>query len=148
MYANDHNGDFPRSTNGYGDALLKLVPDYTVPNMVTGPCFDAKPFEDALKGHTHLAEKDCGRVYIQGLTISNDPAIVILYDKIPTPGGDHCAFPARLFRPLGREVLLIGGHSYVQESAWPRYSSNQVELLVKAGFTRERAEACYKPERH
>src|ERR1700749_3071844 len=141
QYAHDHGGQFPSSTDGYGDALLLLVADDPHSAIFfTGPCFDEKPFVKAIKNSSHMPESECGRVYVQGLTVSNSPAIVLLFDKIPTPGGDHCHMWDRFKMPLGREVLLIGGHDWVDETNWPPYSSNQVKLLVQAGFSRKKAE--------
>jgi hypothetical protein len=143
-YAEEHGGRFPSSTNGYGDALLLIVAeDPGSAIFLTGPCYNEKSFLNAIKSGGHLAESDCGRVYVQGLTVSNNPDIVILFDKIPTPGGDHCHGVDRFKMPLAREVLLIGGHDYVEEANWPQYSSNQVELLVQAGIPRKKAEELY-----
>jgi hypothetical protein len=146
QYAITHGGRFPFHTNGYGDALLLLVADDpTCAMMLTGPGFDDRPFLRALKNGGHLPEAECGRVYVQGLSVSNDVEIAILFDKIPTPGGDHCHMLQRLKAPLGREVLTIGGGhgGYVPESEWPEYSRKQIELLVQAGMTRQHAKSLY-----
>jgi hypothetical protein len=141
-YAEQNGGKFPSHPNGYGDALLLL--DENCYYTLTGPGYDAAPFHEAKKQGRHLSEEECGRVYIQGLTRKSNPEIALLFDKLPTPGGDHCHFPARLTARLGREVWFVGGNStFVEESAWPAFASRQVELLAASGFPREEAERLF-----
>lgn len=140
------NGAFPSHVDGYGDALLLLpeVYDYAL----TGPGYTAAPFKRARARGENLNEAECGRTYIQGLSLrmksKTDP--ILLYDKLPTPGGDHCHYFFRLWTPLGREVLYMrGGHRFVSESAWPKVARQQVATLIELGFTQQQAEACYRP---
>lgn len=141
-YADGHNGQFPTHPKGYGNALL-LVDADCFP-MLTGPGYDATPFHKAKLSGQGLAEEDCGRVYVQGLKTTSNSEIAILFDKLPTPGGDHCHLPWRLRAPLGREVWLIGcTHLFVLESEWPEFAKKQVELLVKEGINRQEAERLY-----
>jgi hypothetical protein len=112
--------------------------------MLTGPGYDAAVFDRALTNHTDVPERECGRVYVQGLSETNNPELVVLFDKLPTPGGDHCHGLRRLTAPLCREVLLVDGfHRTIRESNWAQFRSNQIELLVKEGFDRSTAEAIY-----
>ena len=145
QYALDHDGKFPTHTNGYGDALLLLLAgDYTPSYAITGPGYDRLLFDNALTNNADVAEAECGRVYIQGLTETNNPEIAILFDKTPTPGGDHCHLWRRLTAPLSRDVLLIdGSQRTIRESNWPEFSKNQIELLVQDGFDGAAAEAIY-----
>ena len=70
--------------------------------------------------------------------------IVILFDKLPTPGGDHCHFLTRLSAPLGREVGYADAHSeFVSEEDWPAFAQQQIGLLVAEGIGREEAESLY-----
>jgi hypothetical protein len=95
-----------------------------------------------------LSEEDCGRVYVQGLTRKSNPEIALLFDKLPTPGGDHCHFPMRLWAPLGREVWLVGtAMHFIREQDWPDFARAQVELLVADGFDRREAERLYEIEK-
>lgn len=145
MYAEENNGQFPFHTNGYGDALLLLLRDQLVhAACLTGPGYDPSVFDRALTNYTDIPEEECGRVYIQGLSDTNSPDIAILFDKLPTPGGDHCHGPRRIIAPLCREVVLIGGtRRLIRERDWPQFAQKQIELLVEAGFTREHAERLY-----
>jgi hypothetical protein len=145
-YAGAHQGRFPFDPKGYGNALLLL--DEACFHNVTGPGYDPEPFSEAKNSGQELAEEKCGRVYVQGLTTKSNRKIALLFDKLPTPGGDHCHLPMRLWAPLGREVYLVGSeHLFVEESEWPEFASNQVELLVKEGFERKEAERLFATSR-
>ncbi len=148
-YAGAHEGRFPNHPAGYGNALLLLEPYEPRFNTLTGPGYDTEPFREALRTNGILREEDCGRVYIQGLNVS-DPAlkrceIVVLFDKLPTPGGDHCYFWGyRIFRSLCREVLYADGSTRtVEEGEWPAFAQEQVNLLVQTGYDRAEAERLY-----
>jgi len=142
QYASEHEGRFPSHPNGYSNALLLM--DEECFQDLTGPGYDAAPLRDAKRMGKKLAEEDCGRVYIQGLTRKSNPEIALLFDKLPTPGGDHCHLPVRLWASLGREVLLVGmRHIFVRESEWPEFAKKQVELLVQEGFDRQEAERLF-----
>jgi hypothetical protein len=147
-YAREHGGHFPFHTNGYGDALVLVNDGWDA--ALTGPGYDTKVFERVRKTGEDAPEGEFGRLYVQGLSETDAPEIAILFDKLPTPGGDHCHFIRRLSAPLGREVWTIGGGMrFIPESKWPAYSKEQIELLVAAGVARERAELYYpeKPNR-
>ncbi len=144
MYSRDHYGHLPFSTNGFGNALLLLADadstnDYlggTVAN-ICGPGDDGHLYREALKNHSVLPEDKCSRVYIQGLSESNDPQICILFDRNSCRGGDH-------FRsPWGRRVreicMLDGSWEAIRDEDWPEFSRKQVELLIAAGFSRTNA---------
>jgi len=144
QYAVDHYGSFPTHTNGYGDALLLLDPEYTPWSILTGPGYDIEAGKQWKQSGANVPESECGRVYVQGLTETNNPEVAILFDKIPTPGGDHCHLLTRLWTPLKREVGFVrGDFQAVHESKWPEFAQNQIELLVKDGFDRATAEAIY-----
>jgi hypothetical protein len=125
-YAADHGGRFPFHTNGCAAALALPV--------AGGYCSDSE-----LTGPGHVA-----RVYVQGLSRADDAQIAILFDKVPTPGGDHCHFFQRMRAPVGREVYTIGnGLSFILEREWSKFSKKQMDLLVAAGITRAQAEEYY-----
>ena len=141
-YAHDHGGRFPFHTNGYGDALLLVNDGWD--EALTGPGYNARVFERARRTGEDAPEAEFGRVYVQGLSDTNNPEIAILFDKLPTPGGDHCHLFRRMRAALGREVWTIGsGMLFIPESKWPAYSKSQIELLVAAGISRQEAEMYY-----
>jgi hypothetical protein len=142
MYAGDHGGGFPYSTNGYGDALVMVNDgaDYAL----TGPGYDTKVFERVRHTGKPAPDNEFGRVYVQSLSETNDPEIVLLFDKLPTPGGDHCHLFQRFTAPLCREVCFVSGsHQTIKETDWPAFSQHQIELLVAAGIPKSQAEKYY-----
>jgi hypothetical protein len=150
-YAADHYGRFPFDTNGYGNALL-LLTNYVgdIWACLTGPGYDSQVFAAAARTGQHIPEIECGKVYVQGLSETNDSHIALLFDKLPTPGGDHCNGIHRIFAPLAREVWTIGSDRLVvKETEWNEFTKHQVELLVAAGVMRQQAEEYYaeKPKK-
>jgi hypothetical protein len=142
QYASEHEGRFPSHPRGYPNALLLMDEDCF--HALTGPGYDAVPLLEAKRLGKELGEEDCGRVYIQGLTKKSNSEIALLFDKLPTPGGDHCHLPVRLWASPGREVWLVGTEQiFVRESEWPAFSKKQVELLVEEGFDRKEAERLF-----
>ena len=141
-FAKEHDGKFPFHTKGYPNALLMLDEDRFY--SLTGPGYDAASLYDAKRLPRDLTEQECGRVYIQGLTKESNPEIVLLFDKLPTPGGDHCQLPLRLWAPLGREVWTVGTlDHFVEERDWPEFVKKQVKLLMKEGFDQNEAERLF-----
>lgn len=144
-YASEHGGRYPVDTNGYGNALLQLT-NYTANFWagLTGPGYDGKVFEEAAQTGGRIPEAQCGRIYVQGLGRTDNPDIALFFDKIPSPGGDHCHFPWRLYAPMVREVWTVGsGRRVVPESEWAAYSKEQIGLLGVAGISRQQAEEYY-----
>ena len=134
-FATDHDGRFPHHTNGIGNALLLLIQE-----GATGDTGEV--FRRALKTGEQIPEEQCGRIYIQGLSETNNPEIALVFDKKPTHGGDHFRRP---WGPLLREVCLLDGSmETVPESKWPSFASNQVELLVHEGIPRATANHYYQ----
>jgi hypothetical protein len=141
-YAAEHNGRFPFSTNGYGDALVLVNDGWD--EALTGPGYNARVFERVRRTGENAPESEFGRVYVQGLGENDNPEIALLFDKLPTPGGDHCHVFQRFFAPLGREVWTIGSdHHFIRENDWPSFSKHQIELLQAAGLSKVQAEMYY-----
>jgi hypothetical protein len=141
-YALDHDGRYPIHPNGYGDALVLIEGGWD--EALTGPGYTAAVFDRVRKTGEDAPESEFGRVYVQGLSTKSDSRLAILFDKVPTPGGDHTQHFHRLFAPLCREVLFVkGDHTTIREKDWPTFAKRQVELLIEAGFSREKAEEYY-----
>ena len=143
-YAVDNGGRFPYSTNGYGDALLLLTNEMAnFWGPLTGPGYDGAVLAEAARTGGHVPEKACGRVYVQGLSDTNNPEIALLFDKVAAPP-DHCHFPRRLWRGFVREVCFVDGSWHmVHVAEWPDFAHRQVELLVAAGFPKAQAQQLY-----
>ena len=139
VYADEHNGQFPYSSNGFGNALLLLVNTNNLPGVawICGPDDDGLLYLEALTNHSIMPEEKCSRVYIQGLSETNDPQICILFDRNSFRGGNHFRSP---WGHRVREVsMLDGSMQVISDERWPEFSRKQVELLVAAGFSRTNA---------
>ncbi len=146
-YARTHEGRFPYSSNGYGNALLLLKPELSGFYLLTGPGYDTSPFEEADAAGGRVDEARCGRVYVQGLSVSNNPGIAILFDKVAAPA-DHCNFPRRLWARFTRDVCFVDGHwETISAEKWPAFARQQVDLLVAAGLSRAQAQQLYDQAR-
>ncbi len=143
-YASDHNGAFPQSTNGFGDALVLLAASGSVSTRcLVGVGDDGSRLGTAMTNNTHLPEEACTRIYVQGLSTESNPEIALFFDRYAVRGGDHHRWP---FAQYLREVWTVGSRMQgVTLNRWPAFASNQVEMLVTAGIPRETAEAYYKP---
>jgi hypothetical protein len=142
LYADDHQGRLPFSTNGFGNALLLLTKGGYLGSTnnvaeICGPDDDGHIFKVTLQNNFVVPEDQCSRVYIQGLSEANDPEICILFDRNSCKGGDH------MRSPWGHRVrelcLLDGSMQVIREEDWPVFSRKQVELLIAAGFSRTNA---------
>jgi hypothetical protein len=137
-YASEHTNSLPYDDRGYADAILQLG-DEAQSWAFSGPGYDPNVYEHG-KQFTNMPEELVGRVYVQGLSMTNNPEIVLLFDKHPTAGGSHCHFLSKLSAPLGREVVYLGGGApFIKETEWNTFCTNQVQLLVREGFTPEKA---------
>ena len=138
FYSSEHDGKLPYSTNGFGDALTQFAKrDGTFLNSLCGPDDDGNLFKEALTNHSIVSEDKCSRIYIQGLAETNDPAICILFDRNSCKGGDHHRSPWG--HPLREALLLDSSSQFIRDEDWSAFSSNQVKLLVAAGFSRTNA---------
>ncbi len=144
FYAQAHGGMLPFHTNGFGDALLLLVKEGHAPSVayICGPGDDGSVLSNALARGLHMPEEECTRVYIQGLSETNDPSLCILFDRRSVPGGDHFY---GMGKPLREACMLDGGMETILDQRWPEFCRKQVDLLVAAGWTREKA-LKYYPE--
>jgi len=139
MYEEDHYGRFPFNTNGFGNALLELVEtnNLDVIRTICGPDDDGHLFREALTNHSVIPEEQCSRVYVQGLSETNDPRICVLFDRNSCRGGDH--FRSPWGRRLREACFLDGSWQPIPDEKWPEFSQHQVELLITAGFSRTNA---------
>jgi hypothetical protein len=145
MYAQEHGGQFPKHTNGFGDAILLLVKGGYLPNAhtLTGVDDDGSYFSKALAEGSDVPEELCTRIYVQGLDESAPIDIAVLFDKHSTRGGDHFRSP---WGTPGREVIFAGAHmKFVPDPEWSAFATNQIEMLSKLGFDRTNAKSIYSP---
>lgn len=142
-YASDHKGKYPFHTNGFGDALLLLLKDgYTDVRFVTAPGDDGRVLKECLEKGLDVPEDKCSRVYLQGLSEDDmNGNVVMMFDKYPTPGGDHFRRPWG--RPM-RDAVMCGGRvEFITEERWPVFAREQIERLVNLGFKRSELERLF-----
>ena len=149
LYANDHEGRFPSSTNGFGNALLLLMdPDNLyMSGAISGPGDDGHLYREAFTNKSIMPENLCSRIYVQGLSETNDPQICILFDRNSCRGGDHFRSPWPWHRRVREVCLLDGSMQVIADDRWTEFSRNQVELLTATGFSRDRALRFYPAAR-
>ena len=136
-YASEHGGVLPYHTNGFGDALILLVKDSPQDvRFICGPGDDGHVFSNALVQGLDVPERQCSRVYVQGLSETNDLGLCILFDRRSVPGGDHGYGSGR---PIREVCMLDGSMQSVSDERWPEFCRQQVELLVAAGWARDNA---------
>lgn len=141
-FAEQNGGQFPTDPRGYGNALLQFEPEEYYCLTATG--YDEAVYHEAKQRGVLLQEKDCGRVYIQGLNNKSGSQVAILFDKRSTPGGDHCHLIARFSAPLGREVAFVDGHiEFIPDTDWPAFVQKQLALLTAAGIPPAEAQRLY-----
>lgn len=141
-YADMHEGRYPVHPNGFGDALLLLTRENLAGiSSLCGPGDNGAMLQSALGTSSDVAEDQCSRVYVQGLSESSDRRLCLIFDRRSTRGGDH----RRGFGPRVREVFTIGGGmSAISDDQWPAFKSEQIQLLTTAGISREVAEKYYQ----
>jgi hypothetical protein len=150
--AHDNAGRFPSHTNGYADAIMSLNSVALI--TFSGPGYPIDPLRSPWNEKNEkrdVPEQEIGRVYVQGLRAGDNPQIAILFDKLPTPGDDHCHGLRRLSAKLGREVGFVDGSiTFIPEQEWAEFSRRQIELLIAAEVPKSVAESYYteqaKPE--
>jgi hypothetical protein len=144
LHAHDNGGRYPTHTNGFGDAILPLIGTAGA-YPFTGPMFDSSELLAAQAAGRDVDESKLGRIYVQGLTETNNPAIAVLFDQLATPGGDHCHGLARLLATAGRVIwLLEGSRSFVKSADWSALATNQIALLVAEGIDLRTARRYYE----
>jgi hypothetical protein len=132
LYASANGGRFPFHTNGYGDALLLMTNAWL--SCLTGPGYTTNIFDRCRRLGTNVPESLCGRVYVQGLSETNNSEIVLLYDKRPNPG-DHCHGWERLRTPFVREVCLVDGTmKVIPESRWPEFAKKSYTVIQSESY--------------
>lgn len=142
IYATDHGGTFPHHTNGFGDALL-LVRHAWLPSF-TGPGYSTEVFEKARASGGDVPEDQCGRIYVQGLSETNDARIAIIFDRIPSPGDHTHGFDRISATPVREAGFRDGSMRVIPVAEWDAFAAEQIELLIASGFSRKLAESYYE----
>ena len=128
-FAYDHGGRFPCSKNGAFDALSQLYPEYTpCPEVLAGISGNRKALAECIKLGKAFSEIECGWVYFQGMSVTDNPKIAILWDRIGGVSGD-----GRRDLKGRHPVLFIDGDiQLVKKEQWDLFVKQQQELRFDA----------------
>ena len=125
-YADDHNGQFPAG-KATPEASLSLLyqGDYANAYLLRGKTVPEKAVANILKGGGLLGPDSCGWHYVEGLTVTDDGRIAILWDKV---GLGH---NGERLRHGGREVIFVDGdRRFVAGKDWDVFLKGQQDLLA------------------
>lgn len=145
IYAEQHDGHFPAG-GGCPEASLSLLyrehidADATI---LCGKTKSAQAAREILERGELLGPDTCDWHYVEGLTLSDDPRLALVWDKVGLdhnggrlPGGGHSVWRIR----CGEEVI--------PESEWPKFVEEQERLMAarteaaKKGWPKLTAKVC------
>lgn len=140
QFAHDHGGVFPRSDEGYAQALMQLVSEhYLEPRdlgLFAARGGDLRPFREALANHSVVRDEQASRVYVQGLRVGMNFEILLVFDKEPNIGDHFGTWPFGLWKEKVREVTDLGGGMAIYKAHdWDAVVSRQITLLRNEGFS-------------
>ena len=134
-YAERHDGHFP-SGGGCPEASLSLLyrEHYDIDGYILcGKTKSAEVANKILKRGELLGPDTCDWHYVEGLTLSDDSRLALVWDKVGLghngqrlPGGGHSIW------------RLYGGEEVIPGSEWPHFLEEQERLMA------ERTEAAKK----
>ncbi|MBN2579820.1 MAG: hypothetical protein JXB10_12605 [Pirellulales bacterium] len=124
-YADAHGGNFPTGGATPEASLSLLYPHYLDAETLRGKTVPLKIVENLLQNGKPLGPTTCGWHYVdEGLTLSDDPEIALVWDKI---GLDHNG--GRLSEG-GHSVIFIHDTKEITEKEWPDFLKKQKTLLA------------------
>ncbi len=123
-YAEDHGGRFPSGGGSPEASLSLLYSNYADANLLRGKTVPLETVERALSTNGKLGPESCGWHYVEGLSLSDDPRIAIVWDKVGL--GHNGQRPEN----GGHSIIRADGmRDFVSGSAWPKFLQEQQELL-------------------
>jgi hypothetical protein len=124
-YAQEHGGRYPFGGDSPEASLGLLYSNYVDANVLRGKTVSLQTVERALAKNHKLDPDSCGWHYVEGLTLSDDPQIAVVWDKIGLGhNGQH-------LKNGGHEVIFVSGSELVISGpSWPKFLKEQQELLA------------------
>ncbi len=124
-YAEDHQGHFPSGGDCPEASLGLLYSNYTDAYMLRGKIVPLKTVEHALAANGKLGPDSCGWHYVEGLTLSDDNGIAIVWDKV---GLGH---NGQRLKGGGHSVIFVSGsRAVIDDQHWPKFIQEQEKLLA------------------
>jgi hypothetical protein len=125
QYAEDHGGHFPSGGDCPEASLSLLYSNYVDANLLRGKTVPLQTVEGALATNGKLGPVTCGWHYVEGITLSDDPRIAIVWDKV---GLGH---NGERVRNGGHAIIRADGmRDFVSGADWPKFLQEQRELLA------------------
>jgi hypothetical protein len=81
-YAADHDGRFPSGSDCPEASLSLIYSNYVDAYLLRGKSVPLDVVQKALTINGKLGAESCGWHYVEGLTLSDNPEIAILWDKM------------------------------------------------------------------
>lgn len=125
QYAEDHGGHFPSGADCPEASLSLLYSNYVNANLLRGKIISLKTVEHALAANGKLGPDSCGWHYVEGITLSDDSQIAIVWDKV---GLGHNG--QRLEHGGHFIIRADGRQDFVSGEGWSNFSQEQQELLA------------------
>jgi len=126
-YANDHSGFLPQGESS-PEASLSLLnhEEYGIgAEVLRGKTVPLEVTQAALELDGVLGPESCGWHYVEGLTLTDNPEIAVIWDKVGL-GHNGQRLPNG-----GHEVFFLSNHSSIISAAeWPLFLKNQEALLA------------------
>jgi hypothetical protein len=125
VYAWDHEGAFPAGTNSYR-ALQKLFPEYLpVADNFAGVSGNIRAARRIVSSSGTLTSNESSWVYIPGLSLNDDPALVILYERARGISGNGA-------RSSGHAAGFLGGDiRQIPDAEWEVFLAEQAKLRAR-----------------
>jgi hypothetical protein len=126
QYAQEHDGHFPAGAESPEASLSLLARGHYDIDAETlrGKTVPVEEARSILERGGLLGPDSCGWHYVEGLTVSDDPGLALVWDKVGLGhngqdiGGGH-------------SVLFLDGHEEViAASDWPDFLKRQDELMA------------------
>jgi hypothetical protein len=129
QYAEEHGGHFPSGGDCPEASLSLLYSNYADANLLRGKIVPVDIVERALATKGKLGPDSCGWHYVEGLTLSDDPRIAIVWDKV---GLGH---NGQRLKNGGHSIILANGfRDFVSGARWPQFLEEQKQLLSHRGL--------------
>ena len=136
-FAEDHNGQFPAG-KATPEASLSLLyqGDYANAYLLRGKTVPEKTVATILKGGGLLGLDSCGWHYVEGLTVTDDARIAILWDKV---GLGH---NGQRLKDGAHEVIFVDGdRQFVAGEDWNGLLKGQQDLMAARAAAPSRGSA-------
>jgi len=141
QYAEKHDGHFPAGA-GSPEASLSLLyrEDYGVgAELLRGKTVPVEKVRSILERGELLGPDTCGWHYVEGLTMSDDPELALVWDKV---GLGHNGQDLH----GGHSVwFLHGPEEVIPASEWPGFLKRQEELMAARTHNTEQPQGAAAP---